>query len=130
VNQPGDLEHRFLGDDLLDAWGAKPEPFVAGPLCLHVAFQRAEDLVTDDHNVLSLVADEQVGFELIIGGALAVESGERTPLAGRGGAATSRRPVAPSISVRVLCASFWSREAASCCCGYQVSPYPPPPRSS
>ena len=60
--QPGDLEDRFLGYDLLDVQRAKPEPFVAGPLRLLVAFQRTEDLVTDDHNVLSLVADEQVAL--------------------------------------------------------------------
>ncbi len=67
--QPGDLEDRLLGRDQFYVQWAKPESFVARPLCLFVGRQRAEDLVTDDHNVLSLVADEQVSLDLIIGGA-------------------------------------------------------------
>ena len=67
--QPGDLVDGLLGDNVLDVKRAKPEPFVSGPLRLLMAFQGAEDLLTDDYNVLSEVADEQVGLEPIIDGA-------------------------------------------------------------
>jgi hypothetical protein len=116
--QQGELDDRLLGHDPLDVQRAKPKSFVAGPLRLFVASQRAEDLVTDDHNVLSLIADEQARFEQIIRFALAVESGEKSPLAGWGaGAATSQRPFTASIPGPGQCATSSSREAASCCRG-------------